>query len=262
MLLFYIKKNFCDGWDNLFSLFLVNIVIIGIAIGIYFSVGAIIESLPAIGIALQIIGLYLLFTAIFAFGENAANIANFKSVSFKDYLNCFKNPNLWKDSLGFTLLVGIIFALSLFVIPFYLNMGNMVGTFLAAVLFWLLFVFTLAFQWFLPIRSLMNNGFKKCVKKSFLIFFDNPGFSIFVFIYSILLLAMSLFLFFMLPGFSGIVLAHMNALRLRLYKYDWYEENPELSPAQRKHIPWDELLAEDYETLGPRPLKSFIFPWK
>ena len=49
----------------------------------------------------------------------------------------------------------------------------------------------------------------------------------------------------------------------RLYKYDYLEEHPELTTKkERRHIPWEELIYEDRETLGPRKLKSFIFPWK
>jgi hypothetical protein len=32
--------------------------------------------------------------------------------------------------------------------------------------------------------------------------------------------------------------------------------------ADRRHIPWEELLAEDREKTGTRSLRSFIFPWK
>ena len=66
-----------------------------------------------------------------------------------------------------------------------------------------------------------------------------------------------------MPGITGIILAQNNALRLRLYEYDWMEEHPELSEKEaRKSIPWKELIAEDVETLGPQTLKGLIFPWK
>jgi putative membrane protein len=68
---------------------------------------------------------------------------------------------------------------------------------------------------------------------------------------------------FIAPGVSGVILAYNNALRLRMYKYDWLETQSGLSRKDaRRRIPWDELLAEDKETLGPRDFKSFIFPWK
>ena len=39
------------------------------------------------------------------------------------------------------------------------------------------------------------------------------------------------------------------------------EENPNLSPKEFKKVPWDELLAEEKNILGPRSLRSFFFPW-
>ena len=108
----------------------------------------------------------------------------------------------------------------------------------------------------------MNNDLKKSIKKSFIIFFDNPGFSLFMFLYTIFLVVLSIALFMIAPSFCGIVLAHTNGLRLRLYKYDWLETHPDASPAEKKHIPWQELVAEDRDNVGPRTLKNFIFPWK
>ena len=68
----------------------------------------------------------------------------------------------------------------------------------------------------------------------------------------------------MLPGVNGITLSNMNALRLRLYKYDWLEEHPdyENDRDKRADVPWDQLIADDKESLGERKLLSFIFPWK
>jgi hypothetical protein len=41
------------------------------------------------------------------------------------------------------------------------------------------------------------------------------------------------------------------------------EEHPELkTKKERKNIPWEELIYEDRETLGPRTFRSFLFPWK
>lgn len=260
MILFFLKKNFCDGWDNMLSLVLPNLIMTAFFIGSYFAIGAVLTLNPIAGIITQVVAIYILITAIFAFGNSAARIANFKSVSIKEYLAEFKH--VWKDSLLFAILAGALFLFAFVGFPFYLQMGSLIGIFLAALVFWFLIISLLALQWFLPIRSLMQNNFRKCLKKSFIIFFDNPGFSVFIFLYTLFLIVLSCVLFFILPGWSGIILAHTNALRLRLYKYDWYETHPELSPKERKHIPWDELIAEDYDTLGPRSIKSFIFPWK
>ena len=135
--------------------------------------------------------------------------------------------------------------------------------FIGSMFVWLVIFTLLSLQWFVAIRSLLHNNFRKCIKKCFLIFFDNMWFSLFTAAYTFFLSALSIFLFGLLPSVSGITLAQVNALRLRLYKYDYYEAHPELkTPKEKRCIPWDELLQNDKETLGPRSFKSLIFPWK
>ena len=66
-----------------------------------------------------------------------------------------------------------------------------------------------------------------------------------------------------LPSFAGILINKANALRIRLYKYDYLEEHPEIkTKKERNYIPWDELIQDDKDALGPRKLRSFLFPWK
>ena len=135
--------------------------------------------------------------------------------------------------------------------------------FIGAVILWLDVFVLLALQWFIPIRSLMKNNLKKCLKKSFIILFDNTGFTIMIALYNFVLLILSIFFIGLVPAMTGILISCTNALRLRLYKYDYLEEHPELTTKkERKNIPWEELIYEDRETLGPRKLKSFLFPWK
>lgn len=260
MIGFFIKKNFFDGWDNLLSLVFPNLLIFALVVGGYFVADVALNL--SLLLSMLVLGIFWCGTsiAIFAFGSCAAEIANFKSVTFKDWLRNF--PSVWKDGLIFGLITGVLTTLGAITIPFYLQMEGMVGLFLAALVFWFLLVCVLAFQWVLPIQSIMNNDLKKSIKKSFIIFFDNPGFSLFMFLYTIFLVVLSIALFMIVPSFCGIVLAHTNGLRLRLYKYDWLETHPDASPAEKKHIPWKELVAEDRDNVGPRTLKNFIFPWK
>jgi len=110
---------------------------------------------------------------------------------------------------------------------------------------------------------LMHNNFKKCLKKCFIVFFDNTGFSIFMAFYNLVMIVLSVFFVGFVPSLAGILIADTNAMRLRLYKYDYLEEHPELkTKKERKQIPWEELLYDDKETLGPRNFKSFFFPWR
>ncbi|MCF6336254.1 MAG: hypothetical protein L3J12_10990, partial [Spirochaetales bacterium] len=78
-------------------------------------------------------------------------------------------------------------------------------------------------------------------------------------IYSLIVLSLSVFTAFLIPGVTVILLAHQTAVKLRLYKYDYLEENKDTG---RKNIPWNTLLFDEREKVGKRTLKGMIFPWK
>ena len=260
MIWFFLKKNFFDAWDNLLSMVLYNLI----ALALYFAAYFFAKGLLDYPLASMLVGaffLLLLIVFLFAVNKTMAKFADFKFVSFKETL--LELPSVIKDALLFVALIAILIFLACVGIPFYLRLGGMIGIFLAAVVFWLLLFSVLALQWFLPIKSQLNDPFIKSIKKCFLIFFDNAFFSIFMLVFALILLVISLFTGTILPGFSGIILAYNNAFRLRLYKYDWLDEHKDIPLKQaRKQIPWAELLEEDNDTLGPRDLKSLIFPWK
>ena len=66
-----------------------------------------------------------------------------------------------------------------------------------------------------------------------------------------------------MPGLCGINLGYINALKLRLYKYDWLDQHKDLKNAKdRKNIPWDALLKEDKDILSKKSLKTMLMPWK
>ena len=131
--------------------------------------------------------------------------------------------------------------------------------FAAGLLFWSLVVAALIVQFYLPLRCRLGGGFIAVMKKSAILFLDNPGFSIFLLLYDFVAAVISLLPAFLIPGFAGIALANTDAVKLRLMKYEWIEKNPN---ADRKHVPWEELLEEEKELVGKRTLKGMIFPWK
>jgi len=274
MFKFWFKKNFCDGWDNLFHLIVPNLVIMAsVVLGILLCIG--VNSLPLSEGWKNLLSFIAIFIAcgficifVFAEGDNCAQIANFDSPSFKNYfaqiVPCIK------DGLFFGFFLALLGSIMYVSFPYYYRVwipadgskGSLFGLVFMSVVFWFFIISILSLQWFLPIRSLMKNNFKKCFKKSYIIFFDNTWFSIVIALNNLLLTVLSVICLGLIPGISGLILANTNALRLRLYKYDWYEVNPGMTKQQRKEIPWDELLENDKETLGPRKFKSFIFPWK
>jgi len=264
---FMIKKSFADIWDNLFACFLINVLCTVIAVGAFIVITPCVNmGATLVTWALTIVAVIILTIMVFAYGDSAATIANFNSVRLVDYFKSFKTSFL--DGLFFGLMISGIAIFSYIGIKYYwseqfLTKFPMMGIFLGALLVWIDVFLILSLQWFLPIRSLMHNDFKKCLKKCFIIFFDNTGFSIAMFIHNIILLALSIVFLGMVPAWTGMLIAQTDALRLRLYKYDYLEEHPELqSKYQRKKIPWEELIYDDKETLGPRKLKTLLFPWK
>lgn len=268
MFRFMMKKSFCDAWDNLVSIIITNVLCVFSLVGFLWLLTAMANKFQNDWILFGIIIVASMFISIliFAFGDSCAKMANFDSVKIVDYFKAI--PHCIKDGALFGLMnsavgIGSYIAVCQYWSEQFLTRYSLWGVFLGAVVIWIDFFYFLSIQWFLPIRSLMHNNFKKCLKKSFIIFFDNTGFSLLMFLYDLLLTVISVIAVGFIPSFGGILVAKTNALRLRLYKYDYLDAHPELqSRRQRRKIPWEELLYDDKELLGPRKLKSFLFPWK
>ncbi len=256
MIGFFFKKAFFDGWDNLFAIAAFNIV--HLALLLLFIVLPI--SL-GIGNALSMLFIILGFMAIAqwqsitAFAMNG--VSDYHSPGFKASFAHF--PSSWKPGLVVGAVnVGLWFSLTVG-IPFYLSQAGILGLFLASLLFWTCLVALLASQYYLPLEARRGGGFRKNVKVAMILVLDNPGFTLFLFLYNTLSLVISTLMAFMAPGFAGIALASADAVKLRLMKYNWLEQHP---GAQKKHLPWAEILAEEKEMVGERTLKGMIFPWK
>lgn len=256
------KKSFCDGWDNLLSVIITNLIFLFLGIGVIFlNAFSFLTQNQLIMIAAFVLGAVILSIVALAYGESAAEIANFNGIRYSDFFKAI--PNVLKDSVFLGLLISAVALISAFSIKYYWSLESFAGACFAIVIFWIDVFFVLSIQWFVPLRSIMRNNFKKCLKKCFIVFFDNTAFSVLIGIYDLALIVFSVLFVGFFPSLAGILIANTNALRLRLYKYDYLEEHPELkTKKERRKIPWEELIYEDRETLGPRKFKSFLFPWK
>lgn len=270
---FLFKKNFCDGWDNLFSVVVINVLFLISMVGIIllssFATSRLADDASATNLVFMLIQTAILFLGLFifnifdfAYGELAQKIANFEGIHFLDFFKRISGVLL--DAFLFSLLIIIVVFVSAYSLVFYIfQQQSLIGLFVGALLFWLDIFIALALQWFVPIRSTFHNKFGKCLKKCFIILMDNTGFSIIMALYNLLLLALSILPIGFFPSLAGISISKHNAFRLRMYKYDYLEEHPELkTPKERRNIPWEELIFEDREALGSRKLRSFLFPWK
>ena len=256
MIGFLLKKTFFDGWDNMFRLVPLNLGFIASAAIPVFGAQAL-SAVPALSLTIFALGVLWCFVFLSASAVVLRKISDYGIFGFWDFVEALKDS--WVAGLVLGMLVVASIFLGSVVLPFYFTMGSMFGIFAAALVFWTLIVALLALQYYLPLRARLDRDPRKIMKKCFILFFDNPGFSIFVAIYNLAAFALSLFLALLIPGPAGILLFLDEALRLRLLKYDHLEAHPD---ADRKKIPWDELLAEDRETTGTRSLRNFIFPWK
>jgi len=256
MISFFIKKVFFDTWDNLLI-----IVMFNIGFSIIIAGGSYIAFLfePAgIGYFLTVIISILLFNfyagAVSAYMGDLIQYKSPELKSFPKYINKY-----WK-SAGVISLIGIFqFAAIIIGFPFYYSVGGIPGLIGLVTLFWISVLWWVAVQYYFPIAVQLDNGIKKQLKKSFILLMDNTFFSIFLAIYSFITLGLSVFTALLIPGITVILLAQQTALRLRLYKYNYLEEN---KSADRKKIPWNSLLFDEKERIGSRTLKGMIFPWK
>lgn len=252
---FLVKKAFFDMWDNMFRIIIMNlgyIVILGI---FWLAIEA--AVIPVLSIALLIVGIagFAIYTG--AVSRMCAEIADYKQPGFRDFLGFVK------ESFPSSLLLALIILVYIFVISvafrFYGGMKSLAGPLAVALLFWVTVAGLLSLQYFFPIQSRLDRKFRKIFRKTFLVFFDNPGFSIGLFLVAFIVLVVSILTALLLPGIASLLLWWNVAFKLRMYKYDWLEKNP---GENRKRIPWDALLIEDRERVGKRTLKGLIFPWK
>lgn len=256
MILFFIKKVFFDAWDNLITIVLFNIGFTAIIAGSSYI--AYLFEPAGIGFFTTVIIAVFVFT-LYAGGVSAYmnELLQSNSPDFKQIPSYIKK--LWKSA---AVISGIsVFQLAAVMIgfPFYFSIGGIPGLIGLVTLFWISVLWWIAVQYFFPVAVQLESNIKKQLKKSFILLLDNTVFSIFLGFYTILHLGISFFTALLIPGITVLLLAHQVALKLRIYKYDYLEENPE---ASRKNIPWSDLLYEEKERIGTRTLKGMIFPWK
>ncbi len=256
MIGFYVKKAFWNGWDNVLTLGLFNLVHVLIASLAFFlpSMLGATSLVLLLCISVGILGLSV-WQAVVAFAMR--KVADFGTPGIRESLSCISKA--WKPGLALGLVLIVIFFSIIVGIPFYLSRGGFLWIVLASLLFWTCLILLLATQYFLPLVARRGGGVGKNAKHALVLVADNPGFSLFLLFYRLATVILSVLMAFLLPGLAGIALGGAEAVKLRLKKYEWLEQNPE---ADRKNPPWESLLAEEKELLGIRTLKNMIFPWK
>ena len=165
-----------------------------------------------------------------------------------------------RHSLLFFVLVLLFLANILLIIPFYLSIGGPVGFIISLVLAWVEIALALTLPYYFPLMNLLPADRPlKTFRKCFIILLDNLGFSVFFALYNAACVAISLCTLGLVPGMAGLQLLAQDAMKLVMMKYDWLDANPD---GDRRHLPWADILYDEKEKVGPRSLRSMIFPWK
>ncbi|PID55800.1 hypothetical protein CSB45_14400 [candidate division KSB3 bacterium] len=256
MLLFLIKKTFFDMWDHLMSIILLNFGAILLLGGIFYLIHFAYGIRPCLFWSSVVFGLLVCCLYLAAMSSLMGNAAAFQSIEFHDVLPSLKTS--WPVSMMFAAFL-LIQAVLVFAIVWYLSLKSLIGIAAAGTLFWASLILILSSQFLFPLWDQVNGKFTAVPSRCLMLFFDNPGFSLFLALGSLMLLLLSTFTAFLFPGLATVLLWYHAGLRLRLYKYDYLEKHPE---ASRTRIPWNELLAVDRDRVGPRSLRGMIFPWK
>ena len=257
MIGFFIKKAFFDGWDNLIGMVLQNLIYI-VLFGSFLATFYLLEISSVLFFTLIVV--LLLLTCIFLGGTSNVvfGYSNYEKEIWEPFGRGIRR-NL-KHSLLFFIVSVILFFIATLAIPFYASMSNIIGMIVSVVLVWVLVVVLFALPYYFPLMNLLPGDRPlKTFKKCFIILGDNLGFSLFFFLYNIIVVAFSVCTMGMIPGACGYMLASQDAMKLLMFKYDYLEEHPD---ANRRKLAWNELLYDEKEKVGPRSLKSMIFPWK
>ena len=255
---FFIKKAFFDGWDNLIGIVLFNIGYVAVLFVAFWASMTVGQANWVLGYAVLVAFLFLFSVLMGGTASVAHSYSDYKRESWSAFKVGVKR-NIRHSVLYFLIL--LLFAANLFlIIPFYASFGNIVGYILAVIMIWIEIIIALALPYYFPLMNLLpGDNARKTLKKCLLIVGGNMGFTLFYLVYSIICLALSIFTIGIIPGLTGMQLASQDAMKLLMFKYDYLEETPD---ADMKHIPWDDLLYDEREKVGPRSLKSMIFPWK
>jgi hypothetical protein len=256
MIGFTLRKTFYDLWDNMFKVVIFNLGFIAVA-AIPIFLPSLFFGSTALMLVIGAVGILICSVYLSAVAFSLKSVSDHGPFTFTDFLKNIKTA--WPAGIAMGIFIFLLFLVATEIIPFYLGFESVIGLGLAAIVFWAAVFALLSFQFYFTVYARLGASLTKSFKKCMIISLDNTGFAIFSLLHNIVILIFSLLLAFMFPGPVGALLYLDQALRLRLLKYDWLEANP---GADRKKIPWDELLIEEREKIGIRSFRNFIFPWK
>ncbi|MCA1754493.1 MAG: hypothetical protein LC641_07345, partial [Spirochaeta sp.] len=219
MILFLIKKWFFDCWDNLLWLLVGNLLIL-IAAAVPIIIPPRLATVaPEPALLVFVLGFLFVMVLVGTLSFFIRDITDYQSIEVENLREYIAAS--WKQSIAFGLLNLFLMFLVVVGFPVYSGMDNLVGTFAMVVLFWGSLTWLLTSQYYFPVRARVAGRFKLIIRKSLAMFFDNTAFSVFLGFGSLLIMLVSVFTAFLMPGFIGMLVWVHVASKLRLKKYDY-----------------------------------------
>jgi len=255
---FLIKKAFFDGWDNLETLVITNLIFFVTGIALIWPLLVFLK--PTSPVFFIVLGIITIFWIMLLGLVSALMLilVDYRRVLWTDVPRLFRET--WKQCLFFGVAAVSFVIISLFGIVYYASSKVLLGLAASVLLFWILIGVYLTTFWYFPVRNRFQGSFVKLAKKCTLLMLDNFLLSLYL---GLIMVPLFLILWpitaFTAFGPSAIQLYLNCALRLLLYKYDWLEENPD---ARRNRVPWNEILVDEKERVGKRTIRGIFFPWK
>lgn len=257
MIGFFIKKAFFDGWDNLIGLVVYNLISVGFLMLLLLSSYVMdVSTVLWFAAVMTVVFCFCLFQG--ALSNVCLGYSNYQRGGFASFREGF--GRYLSHSVFYFVMVTAIIVIMFFVIPFYMALEGIIGTLLSVIMVWVAVFLLLAMPYYFALSSyLPGDGPLKTFKKCFIIMGDNIGFTLFFAVYNVILLILTVVTMGFIPGVAGMNLACHDAIKLMMLKYDYLEANPD---TDRRHLPWDDILFDEREKVGPRSLRNMIFPWK
>lgn len=252
-------------WDHFIEIFLMNIGLILLAciimLPIFLPV-SFLETIPQIFFDIYLLfGFLIINFYIGAVFRYTLDISDNKEGGFRLFFQYLVET--WKQSIVNFVITILLLFIFFNVILYYFTRFAINDSYIDLAFGVLVFsvwvnIFLLSLYFF-PASFRINRKIHKSLLASYILFFQNTGFTYLMFLVIVLLIPISLFLLCLMFGPVTIILWINVCVKIRLYKHDYLETHPE---ADKKKIPWDELLQKDEEKLGKRSIKGMIFPWK
>jgi hypothetical protein len=254
---FFIKKAFFDGWDNFISIILFNVLTVGL-LALGYGALQLIQFSLVLTVLVLVVWFVITHILLAAISFYEGHHASYQRPGYEEFKAGIASS--WKHALLLSAVDLVLMVTILLVIPFYFRMGSFIGTAIGSLLVWIVILTLLSLIYFLPIAYQLGDRPYKSLKKAYIIALDNPLFTLFMGVYSLISMILSVVTALLVPGTAGVLLAHQGACRLLMFKYDYLEQ--EGNENRKKEIPWAALLLEEKEKVGQRSFKGMIFPWK